>query len=88
MAAEHGPALRPFRHQYRTYNASGATATPPPRRDTSEFVTGQLGLVWKPAENGSIYASYATSATPPGAMLGEGRKATRWAGTPTATATC
>ena len=41
-------------------------------KDTSEFVTGQLGLVWKPTENGSIYVSYATSATPPGAMLGEG----------------
>ncbi|ATR81894.1 TonB-dependent siderophore receptor [Pseudomonas defluvii] len=40
--------------------------------DTSEFVTGQLGLTWKPAENGSIYISYATSATPAGASLGEG----------------
>lgn len=40
--------------------------------DTSEFVTGQLGLTWKPAENGSIYVSYATSATPAGASLGEG----------------
>ena len=40
--------------------------------DTSEFVTGQLGLVWKPADNGSVYISYATSATPPGATLGEG----------------
>jgi catecholate siderophore receptor len=40
--------------------------------DTSEFVTGQLGLVWKPAENGSVYVSYATSATPPGATLSEG----------------
>ncbi|MFK3683211.1 TonB-dependent receptor [Pseudomonas sp. NPDC088890] len=40
--------------------------------DTSEFVTGQLGLTWKPAENGSVYVSYATSATPAGASLGEG----------------
>ncbi|MEG1041373.1 MAG: TonB-dependent siderophore receptor [Pseudomonas sp.] len=40
--------------------------------DTSEFITGQLGLTWKPAENGSIYISYATSATPAGASLGEG----------------
>lgn len=39
--------------------------------DTSDFFTGQLGLVFKPADNGSIYVSYATSATPPGAALGE-----------------
>ncbi len=41
-------------------------------RDTSEFVTGQLGLVWKPQENGSIYISYATSATPVGTSLDNG----------------
>jgi len=66
-----------FDTQYRTYDAAGATVVnakgvASKGRDTSEFVTGQLGLVWKPAENGSIYVSYATSATPPGAMLGEG----------------
>ncbi|MFT4454132.1 TonB-dependent receptor [Pseudomonas sp. RTCS2] len=66
-----------FDTQYRTYDATGATAVNSKGvvskgKDTSEFVTGQLGLVWKPAENGSIYVSYATSATPPGAMLGEG----------------
>lgn len=51
---------------------SAARVTTFESEDTSEFVTGQLGLVWKPAENGSVYASYATAATPPGAMLGEG----------------
>ncbi|WP_338460128.1 TonB-dependent siderophore receptor [Pseudomonas sp. TE3-3-F2023] len=66
-----------FDTQYRTYDATGATVVNSKGvvskgKDTSEFVTGQLGLVWKPAENGSIYVSYATSATPPGAMLGEG----------------
>ncbi|MGX1018187.1 catecholate siderophore receptor [Pseudomonas sp. Y3 TE3536] len=66
-----------FDTQYRTYDAAGATVVnakgvASKGRDTSEFITGQLGLVWKPAENGSIYVSYATSATPPGAMLGEG----------------
>ncbi|MGH2290245.1 MULTISPECIES: TonB-dependent receptor [Pseudomonas] len=66
-----------FDTQYRTYDAAGATVVnskgvASKGRDTSEFITGQLGLVWKPAENGSIYISYATSATPPGAMLGEG----------------
>ncbi|AYG43606.1 TonB-dependent siderophore receptor [Pseudomonas sp. Leaf58] len=66
-----------FDTQYRSHDATGATAVNSKGvvakgKDTSEFVTGQLGLVWKPAENGSIYVSYATSATPPGAMLGEG----------------
>ncbi|MFV0283107.1 MAG: TonB-dependent receptor [Castellaniella sp.] len=32
----------------------------------------QLGLVYKPASNGSIYISYGTSSTPAGATLGEG----------------
>nr|WP_322999881.1 TonB-dependent siderophore receptor [Castellaniella sp.] len=32
----------------------------------------QLGLVYKPASNGSIYASFGTSSTPAGATLSEG----------------
>ncbi len=32
----------------------------------------QLGLVYKPAPNGSIYVSYGTSSTPAGATMGEG----------------
>ncbi|WP_455925573.1 TonB-dependent receptor [Pseudomonas putida] len=51
---------------------NGARVTTYKTEDTSEFVTGQLGLTWKPAENGSVYVSYATSATPPGTSLGEG----------------
>ncbi|MCG8294550.1 MULTISPECIES: TonB-dependent receptor [Pseudomonas] len=66
-----------FDTQYRGYDASGATVVnkqgvASKGSDTSEFITGQLGVVWKPADNGSIYVSYATSATPPGASLGEG----------------
>ena len=38
----------------------------------SQFFNWQAGLVWKPVENGSVYTSYATSATPPGSLLGEG----------------
>ncbi|TWB11148.1 TonB-dependent receptor [Gluconacetobacter diazotrophicus] len=34
--------------------------------------TYQGGLVYKPARNGSIYASYATSAIPPGNSVGQG----------------
>lgn len=59
-----------FDTQYKTFNASNVTTAK--GKDTSEFVTGQFGVVYKPAENGSIYASYATSATPPGNALGEG----------------
>jgi catecholate siderophore receptor len=43
-------------------------------RSDSKFPSYQLGLVWKPRENGSVYLSWATSATPPGNMLGEGRE--------------
>lgn len=59
-----------FDTDYKTYDAAGTTTAK--GEDISEFFTGQLGLVWKPTENGSVYVSYATSATPPGAMLGEG----------------
>ncbi|MEJ5060637.1 MULTISPECIES: TonB-dependent receptor [unclassified Pseudomonas] len=59
-----------FDTKYKTFNAAGVTTAKD--KDTSEFVTGQFGVVYKPAENGSIYASYATSATPPGNTLGEG----------------
>lgn len=41
-------------------------------KDDSQFFNWQAGLVWKPLENGSVYASYATSATPPGGLVGEG----------------
>lgn len=57
-----------FETDLATTSANGTTRA----SDTSEFVTGQLGVVFKPADNGSIYVSYATSAIPPGSMLGEG----------------
>lgn len=75
-----------FDTQYRTFDGSGATVvtkgTAAKGKDTSEFVTGQFGVVYKPAENGSIYASYATSATPPGNTLGEGSEGNPLGGTP------
>lgn len=40
------------------------------RKDT--IFNYQAGLVFKPSENTSLYASYATSATPPNSLLGEG----------------
>lgn len=35
--------------------------------DTRSLMSASIGSVYKPAENGSLYASIATSATPPGA---------------------
>ncbi len=35
----------------------------------------QLGIVFKPVENGSIYANYSTSSTPGNSFLGQGREA-------------
>lgn len=61
-----------FATDSKSYDADRVTTSK--GEDTSEFVTGQLGLVFKPADNGSIYVSYATSATPPGSMLGEGQE--------------
>ncbi|MFI8225981.1 TonB-dependent receptor [Pseudomonas sp. NPDC085632] len=69
-----------FDTDYKSYNAAGTTTSK--GNDTSEFVTGQFGVVYKPAENGSIYASYATSATPPGNTLGEGQEGNPLGGTP------
>ncbi len=35
-------------------------------KDSRNLVSWSVGTVYKPAENGSVYASYATSGTPPG----------------------
>jgi len=68
-----------FDTDYKTYNNAGTTTAK--GSDVSEFVTGQFGIVYKPTENGSIYASYATSATPPGSTLGEGQDGNPLSGT-------
>ncbi|MCH4871878.1 TonB-dependent receptor [Pseudomonas sp. TMW22091] len=69
-----------FETKYKSYTADGATTYK--GDDTSDFFSGQLGLVWKVRPNGSIYVSYATSATPPGSMLGEGMEGNALGGTP------
>jgi catecholate siderophore receptor len=51
---------------------AGATAQKFSRTD--ELFNWQAGLVFKPTKETSIYASYATSAIPPNALLGEGRE--------------
>ncbi len=68
--------------QTMTYGAlnSAVTATPPTAQagdkvkteSDTDFFTYQAGLTFKPVENGSIYASYATSANPVGVDAGDG----------------
>lgn len=38
----------------------------PPLQRKDSLLNGQVGLVWKPAPNGTVYLSYATSSTPAG----------------------
>lgn len=51
-------------------NATGAKL-----ENDKDFFTYQAGLTFKPVENGSIYASYATSANPVGVDGGDGSEA-------------
>ncbi|WP_375197588.1 TonB-dependent receptor [Sphingobium sp.] len=46
--------------------------SPVVRRNDGVF-NWQAGVVFKPTANSSLYASYATSATPPNSLLGEGQ---------------
>jgi catecholate siderophore receptor len=41
---------------------------------TDELFNWQAGLIFKPTPDTSLYASYATAATPPNSLLGEGRE--------------
>ncbi|MEG3144288.1 TonB-dependent receptor [Sphingomonas sp. RT2P30] len=52
--------------------AAGSTAVRLSRTDN--LFNWQAGLVFKPTPETSIYASYATAATPPNSLLGEGRE--------------
>ncbi|NIM42074.1 MAG: catecholate siderophore receptor Fiu [Hydrogenophaga sp.] len=51
---------------YKLSSSSAVGATP--IEDSRSLVSWSIGSVYKPAENGSVYASYATSSTPPGAF--------------------
>ncbi len=53
--------------------AAGATTTFSLSREDDLF-NWQAGLVFKPTPNTSLYASYATAATPPNSLLGEGQE--------------
>ncbi|MEO5867669.1 MAG: TonB-dependent receptor [Sphingomonas sp.] len=52
----------------------GPGATAPRYSRTDALFNWQAGLVFKPTRETSIYASYATAATPPNSLLGEGRE--------------
>ena len=59
--------------QSKLYTAPATAAAQPTRAEVnSTFWSYQAGVVFKPATNGSIYLSYATSATPPGNDGGDG----------------
>jgi catecholate siderophore receptor len=58
--------------RYDSFRTSADTATAHLTND-SNFWNWQAGLTWKPTENGSVYASFATAATPPGGLVGDGQ---------------
>jgi len=53
------------------YNITATNPEPVYKRDDKLF-NYQLGVVYKPASNGSVYLSYATSSNPAGENLGQG----------------
>lgn len=57
--------------RYDNYRASAISAAAN-LKNKSDFFNYQGGIVYKPAENGSIYASYSTSSTPVGLSNGDG----------------
>jgi len=57
---------------YRTRQLSGSIASPTRAVNNTDFVNFQLGVVYKPAANGSIYLSTGTSSNPSGNTLGDG----------------
>ncbi|RIA36832.1 catecholate siderophore receptor [Hephaestia caeni] len=59
-----------YDHFKTTQKGAGAVVVPIKRSD--DLFNWQAGLVFKPTANASLYASYATSATPPNSLLGEG----------------
>ncbi|MDI7776448.1 catecholate siderophore receptor Fiu [Asticcacaulis sp. EMRT-3] len=52
-----------YKTRFDSYDANGVNT---PLSVDGDLWSGRLGLVYKPARNGSIYASYAVTAQPPG----------------------
>jgi len=62
-----------FGHTYNNPNAAGAPTTLTGTYTRGDHLLNwQAGLVYKPASNGSVYLSYATSSNPAGENLGQG----------------
>lgn len=59
---------------YDTSVKQGAGATRVNLRREDDLWSWQAGLIFKPSANTSLYASYATSNTPPGSFVGEGQE--------------
>ena len=60
-------------YRQRAVTASSTTgATTADLTIKEDFLSYQVGLVYKPAPNGSIYVSHGTSVVPPGSFVGEG----------------
>jgi catecholate siderophore receptor len=57
--------------RYDSFDTTAHSATSHLSND-SNFWNWQAGITYKPVENGSIYASFATSASPVGGLVGEG----------------
>jgi catecholate siderophore receptor len=60
---------------YQTKSSGFATRAPAAsfsRENTSDLVNYQVGLVYKPLPNGSVYAAYSTSSNPAGETSGNG----------------
>ncbi|WP_457311694.1 TonB-dependent receptor [Sphingomonas sp. UYAg733] len=72
-----------FHTQVRPGQAVTATSVVEFER-TDEIFNYQVGLVFKPTKNTSLYASYATAATPPNSLLGEGQEPNALPTTPAA----
>ena len=59
--------------RYDSFSTTANSATAHLSHD-SNFWNWQTGLTWKPMHNASVYVSFATSATPPGGLVGEGQE--------------
>lgn len=60
-------------YRQRAITASSVTGVPTSSLFLKDnFFSYQVGLVYKPLPNGSIYVSHGTSVTPPGSFVGEG----------------
>ncbi|MGH8195183.1 MAG: TonB-dependent receptor [Woeseiaceae bacterium] len=57
---------------YRTEQVSGPIDALTELTNDEDFWNHQLGVVYKPAENGSVYVAYGTSSNPSGNTLGDG----------------